>query len=37
MSRNDESKAFDLFFELWDEFVKEKSIVFEWDEDKLKD
>lgn len=31
---NDEEKAFDLFFELWDEFVKEKGIVFEWDEEK---
>ncbi len=31
-SDNDPEKAFDLFFELFDEFRKEKWIVFEWDD-----
>ena len=31
-SGNDPEKAFDLFFELFDEFRKEKGIVFEWDD-----
>jgi hypothetical protein len=30
-SDNDPEKAFDLFFELFDEFKKERGIVYEWD------
>ena len=30
-SGNDPEKAFNLFFELFDEFKKEKWIVYEWD------
>ena len=32
ISWGDEKKALDLFFELFDEFIKEKEIIFEWDE-----
>ena len=31
-SNNDPEKAFDLFFELFDEYKKEKWIIYEWDE-----
>ncbi len=30
-SNNDPEKAFDLFFELFDEYKKEKGIIYEWD------
>ena len=30
-SNNDPEKAFDLFFEMFDEYKKEKWIIYEWD------